>query len=104
LKDGGSKSLSDLPKKQVDFVCPFVKDEFKCPEVMTPMRKSPSNQEKKLLILLGKPMAPTKNGCPRCSVFYREWKENVTFSKYLEYIWLWITQKDVRQPNPQEDL
>ncbi len=96
--------LDQSPKRHVDFICPFVEGNFRCPEIMSPMRALPSNREKKLFVMMEKPVSPTKNACPRCSLFLKLWKEHVGILGHFRYLNRWLRDKEIREPNPQELL
>jgi hypothetical protein len=53
---------------------------------------------------MNKPSAPTKNGCPRCSVFIKAWKENTASFGHFRYFKAWLSDKSVREPAPQDQL
>ena len=71
---------------------------------MSPMRGLPSNREKKLFVMMGKAVAPTKNACQRCSLFLNLWKEHVGLLGHIRYLRQWLRSKEIREPNPQEML
>jgi len=96
--------LDPLPKRHIDFVCPFVEGNFRCPEILSPMRSMPSHREKKLFVVMGKAVAPTKNACPRCSLFLNLWKEHAGLLGHFRYFSQWLRSKEIREPNPQEML
>jgi len=68
------------------------------------MRPAPSNREKKLFVMMNKPLSPTKNGCPRCSVFIKAWKENVGALGHFRYWKIWLSEKSIREPGRQDQL
>lgn len=92
------------PKRHVDFICPFQENNTMCSEVMSPMRQEPSNREKKLFMLMGLDSAPTKNACPHCSVFLQKWKQNVGLWGHIKYLFMWLFNKKIRSPQPQNTL
>jgi|GEM_PF-3795597 hypothetical protein len=96
--------VSTACKRSIDFICPFVDGEFHCPEFMSPTRPTPSHREKKLFVLMGKTAAPTKNACPHCSLFIKEWRNQIGLLGHIKYAWIWLKTKEIRRPNPQEQL
>ena len=96
--------MDGRPTRQIDFVCPFAKDGGTCSEIMSPMRPAPSNREKKLFVMMNLPLAPTKNGCPRCDVFVNAWKENIGAFGHVKYFLTWFFDKKIRESAPQEQL
>lgn len=81
-----------------------MEDGSHCPEIMSPMRQTPSNREKKLFVMMNKSLAPTKNACPHCSVFIAAWKKQVGFFGHFTYLLTWLLDKKVRESAPQEQL
>lgn len=100
----GKNLLVEQFQRQVDFHCPFAGNGCLCPEVMTPVRAMPSNREKKLFVMMNLSLAPTKNGCPRCSIFLRAWKEHVGAFGHFKYLRIWLTDSRVRESMPQKSL
>ncbi len=96
--------MSDKPIRQIDFICPFKDGDFHCPEIMTPMRPRPSHRERKLFVLMNRAEKPTKNGCPRCDIFIENWKKHVGLIGHIRYFIKWVTNKEIREPRPQETM
>ncbi len=94
--------MNTAPKRNVDFICPFVDGEFHCPEIMSPPRKAPANREKKLFVLMERPEASTKNACPHCSIFIKQWRKHVGLMGHIKYGLKWLMDKKIREPKPQE--
>jgi len=92
------------PQRNMDFICPFADGGSHCPEVLSPAREMPSHRERKLFTLMNRPEQPTKNACPHCSLFLRDWKHQVGFLGHFKYFWIWWKQKEVREPRPQQFL
>jgi len=49
-------------------------------------------------------VAPTKNACPRCSLFLNLWKEHAGLLGHFRYFYQWLRSKEIRESNPQEML
>lgn len=94
--------MEGLPTRQIDFICPFARDGAKCTEILSPMRPTPCNRERKLFILMNKSLAPTKNACPHCSVFIQAWKENIISFGHFRYLKVWLSDKDIRESARQD--
>ncbi|MEW6236250.1 MAG: hypothetical protein AB1656_12765 [Candidatus Omnitrophota bacterium] len=90
--------------RQVDFICPFQNGDVHCQEIMSPMRPAPSHREKKLFVLMGRDLKPTKNACPHCSVFIGAWRRRIGLFGHIRYFFIWIAKKQIRSPQPQNLL
>jgi len=104
LKIKGECRTMNQTMRQVDFICPFQKEGVHCPEVMSPMRPAPSHREKKLFVLMGRDLKPTKNACPHCSVFIKTWRSQIGLLGHIRYFFTWIAKKRIRSPQPQNLL
>lgn len=71
---------------------------------MSPMRPAPGNREKKLFVMMNRPLAPTKNGCPRCTVFIQAWKRNIGAWGHFKYLRTWLFDPKVRESTQQDRL
>jgi hypothetical protein len=96
--------VADSPFAPKDFACPFADSDLICTEFMCPTRPAPSSQEKKLFVMMGRELSTTKKSCARCCVFVAQQKKYLGILGNVRYVWRWLTNKEIRQPQPQENL
>jgi hypothetical protein len=82
--------------RDVDFICPFVDENYRCHYIMSPKRETPGNQEIKLFTMLEKPISPTKIVCPKCSIFLQQWQKHIGITGHIRYFFKWIKDKNLR--------